>query len=154
MKSIGNVTEEAYYDTENNLTDTRMKYAKVVYTYDDLGNMTSERYYDTNELGVIPEDARYSQILKDYDDIGRLISEEYYDDNDNLVLNRDGFAVHEISYTESGLIQEEFYLGEDETPIAIAEGYSKRMMISEDPLNGTYTMSVLDETAAEDDPYE
>ena len=53
VDELGNVTEEAYYDTENNLTDTKMNYAKVVYTYDDLGNMTSERYYNTKQLGVI-----------------------------------------------------------------------------------------------------
>ena len=151
--AIGNVTEEAYYDTEYNLTDTKMKYAKVVYTYDNLGNMTSERYYDTKELGVIPEDARYAQILNEWDDKGRLISEEYYDEYDNLALNRDGYAAHMISYTDSGLIQEEFYLDDDEKPIAIAEGYSRRTLISEDQTNGTYVMNVLNETATDEDPY-
>ena len=151
---LGNVTEEAYYDTEGNLTDTKMKYAKVVYTYDKLGNMTSERYYDTKELGVIPEDARYAQVLNEYDEKGRLIQEEYYDEADNLALNREGYASHSISYTESGLIKEEYYLGDDGTPIAIAEGYSRRMMLSENHVDGTYVMNVVNEVATENDPYE
>ena len=150
---LGNVTEEAYYDVEDNLTDTKMNYAKVVYTYDDLGNMTSERFYDTKQLGVIPNDARYAQVLNEWDDKGRLVSEEYYDEFDNLALNRDGYAAHMISYTESGLIEEEYYLGDDETPIAIADGYSRRTLISEDQANGTYVMSVLNETATDEDPY-
>ena len=154
--ALGNVTEEAYYDTEGNLTDTRMKYAKVVYTYDDLGNMTSERFYDTKELGVIPDDARYAQVLNDYDEKGRLISEEFLDAFDNPVLNRDGYASHEISYTESGLIKEEFYLGEDDTPIAINDDYckySKRILQSENQVDGTYVMIVTNEVATEEDDY-
>ena len=151
--TLGNVIEEAYYDTEGNLTDTIMKYAKVVYTYDDLGNMTSERFYDTKQLGVIPNDARYATVLNDYDDKGRLVSEEYLDEFDNPVMNREGYASHFISYSESGLISEEYYLGDDDTPVAIAEGYSRRMLWSENQVDGTYVMSVLNETATEDDPY-
>ena len=109
----------------------KMNYAKVVFTYDELGNMTSEKYFDTKELGVIPNDARYSQVLNEYDEKGRLISEEYYDEFDNPALNREGYAAHMISYADSGLIQEEYYLGDDEEPIAIADGYSRRVLISE-----------------------
>ena len=39
---LGNVTEEAYYDGEDNLVDTTWGYAKVVYTYDELGRKISQ----------------------------------------------------------------------------------------------------------------
>ena len=57
--------------------------------------------------------------LNMYDDEGRLISEEYIDASDNPVCNKQGFAAHYISYTESGLIQDEYYLNENETPAAV-----------------------------------
>ena len=55
------MTEEAYYDTDNNLTDTAMGYAMAVYTYDELGNQTDESFYDAKSLGVKPKDAEYAR---------------------------------------------------------------------------------------------
>ena len=138
--------------------------------------MTSEHFYNTKAMGVIPDDERYATVLNIYDDEGRLVSEEYLDASDNPVCNKQGFAAHYISYTESGLIQDEYYLNENETPAAV-EGednqlaraansqiksvdgpiapflYSRRTLISENPAEETYVMTVLDETATEESPY-
>ena len=174
--TVGNVTKEVYYDTEGNPTNTTMGFASVEYTYDDLGNLTSEHFYDTQAMGVVPEDALYAYVLMEYDDTGRLTSEQYFDENDNPVVNREGFSNHLISYTDSGLISEETYQDNYGRPIAVegidnrnvvvsenntigAEAlitpfrYSRRTLLSENPEDETYVMSVVDETADEDSAY-
>ncbi|MBR4331500.1 MAG: hypothetical protein IKP72_02360 [Clostridia bacterium] len=147
--SLGNVTEIAYFDTEGNLTNTTMNYAFVEYTYDELGNMTSEKYMDTFALGVIPEGSLYSYSLIDYDEKSRIISEEYYDDFDDLAPCREGYAAHYISYTESGLVAEEYYLDSHRKPISI-DGFSRRELVEENAQEQTYVMRIADETMDED----
>ena len=146
---MGNVIEEAYYDTEDNLTDTTMKYAVALYTYDGLGNLTSESYLNTLALNVVPEGSLYAYSLLDYDDRSRLISEEYYDDFDRLAPCRGGYAAHYITYAESGHIEEEYYLDMYHEPIAI-DGFSNRILLSEDEEEQTYVMRLSDESADED----
>jgi len=146
---FGNVTQESYYDTRENLTDTTSGYATVLYTYDDLGNLTSKRYLNTMEQSVIPEDVRYAAVLNDFDDVGRLISEEYLDEEDMPVNCREGFALHKISYSESGLIEEEYYEDAFGRPAVIEAGYSRRKLVSEDEESHTYVMKVMNETVDE-----
>ncbi len=150
--TLGNVTEEAYYDTEENLTDTSMGYAIAAYTYDELGNLTSERYYDAKSSGVMPTDARYAYALMDYDDDGRLLSEEYFDEMDKPVNNREGFAAHFLSYAESGLIAEEYYLDAGGDAAALGLGYSRRVLVSEND-DGSYVMRVIEEAGEEGGSY-
>ena len=98
---------------------------------------------------MVPEGAQYAFALMNYDDKGRLVSEEYYDEYDRLAPSRDGFAAHYVSYTESGLVAEEYYLDVRKQPMAIGE-FSKRVLVSEDKESQTYVMRIMDETLSED----
>ncbi len=126
-----------------------MGYAMAVYTYDELGNLTSEKYLDMQALGVVPEGSQYAYSLMDYDEEGRLISEEFFDDDDHPAPGRVGYAAHYITYTESGLVSEEYYLDESLQPMAV-DGWSRRRIVSEDAEERTYTMRVMDETQSAD----
>ena len=126
-----------------------MGYAKAEYTYDDLGNQTSERYFDTESLGVTPQSLPYAFAVKNYDDEGRLISEEYFDETGKPAVSKNGYAAHYIIYAASGRIAEENYLGTDLKP-AVVDGFSRRVLVSENEENRTYVMRVIDETVEED----
>ena len=62
---------------------------------------------------------------------------------------REGYAAHKISYTESGLIEEEYYEDEFGRPAVIEAGYSRRKLVSEDEESQTYVMKVMNETVDE-----
>ena len=81
----------------------------------------------------------------EYDELGQLTHEAYYDEDHQLLNQKEGYAEHWITYSESGQIQEEYFRNQDGAPAVIAEGYSCRILVSESP-DGSYTMHVITET--------
>jgi len=85
----------------------------------------------------------------EYDDFGRETSVRYYSAMDMPADNREGFAAHYTTYTDSGLVAEESYENSFGEPVAI-DGFSSRELVSEHVEDGTYVMRELNESAEEE----
>jgi hypothetical protein len=107
--------------------------------------MTSEEYLNAEMMKSAPQDSKYAYATKEYDDEGRLVSEAYFDEWDNPTLGEEGYSAHTITYTASGRIAEEHYEDEKHRPVAV-NGFSHRVLVSEDEGARTYTMREMDDT--------
>lgn len=150
----GNITEEAYLDKEGNPVNTSMGYASVSYKYDESENLLSVHYYDADHKNILSDSTSYAYYEIERDDEGRLTSLEYYDDSGELVNGSEGYASYHVSYAPGGRVSEEYYQDQDGKPVAIKEGYSRRTLVSEDALEGTYEMRVTDESGSDKQDYE
>lgn len=117
MDSIDRFTEEAWFDENDGLLNTKDGYARKILTYDQEDERRdappiSEEYYDANENRVNCAGG-YARVEYEYDSNDRLIEKRYYDMNGDPVVGQEGYWRYKTGYTMHGQQGFERYYGTD-----------------------------------------
>ncbi len=137
----GNITSQAFYDLNGNLTRrTSSGFALITYTMDERGNQIMEIGYDIDGLTPINDDNGICIIKRSFDERNNKISEAYFDANGLPVLDS-SYEVASIhwQYDAFGRLVEQSYRDGNDIPMNSYNGiasikwcYDERgMMISE-----------------------
>jgi len=97
----GNVTEEAYFDTDGKpcmaefyyATTEYNSYAKITLKYDEQGNVIETAYFDTDGRPHLLE-ANYAKATSKYDSLGNLTEEAFFDTNGEPCMAENGFGYY------------------------------------------------------------
>ena len=98
----GNITEERYYDVDENLIDRTGGYSSVDWFYDN-GYCTETRYYDADKKLIQRSDEKYAIQREQCDEFGQRILSSYFGvDGEPVVNSLYGCSIFEYQYDPLG----------------------------------------------------
>ena len=107
-----NLYKISFYNEEENLVITEHGYAQEVRGYDNRGFLISVAYFNADEQPVRgPYQFHKINIIPD--DMGRDVDSTYLDTNNSPILTPEHYAKRIKQYNVQGLVEDEFYYGED-----------------------------------------
>lgn len=141
-----NVTRQAYYNSNNELTIGDDGYAAEVSTFDKLGGLC-EVYRLNEKEELIPIEGDIARVEKKYDSKGRECSTLYYGTDSKLCLHPDGYAKYIIEYDKYGNITNVAFYGVVNELVDGPYGYAQKTTIYN--TNGKLTTDVYRDAIGE-----
>jgi len=120
----GNIIKKSFVNAAGELIRTNDGYSYAVLFYDDCGNRTEFKYFNADGSPV--RHREYMQSVRNYyDEYGILCKQSFFDENNDPVLRMSGLY-HTVEYEldERGNYLSAVYLGKENEPVIITEGYA------------------------------
>ena len=116
----GNVTREAWYDTEDRPMTLGDTYCAVVRAYNDDKQVVYTQYLEENGYPIASK-AGYAAVRREFS--GKTVTKEsYFDPSDQPVLSADGYATV-ITTLTGDKVMAVAYLDTAGNPVNCAKGY-------------------------------
>jgi hypothetical protein len=138
--SRGNITEQAYFDTQRRLTLVPAgedKYARVVHQYDQAGNQIASAYFGDDDKPIMTH-LRYHSLRSVYDSHNNPIELSYYGLHDEPVETSEGYARRRSHFDKYGNVIDEAIFRLDGSAISVGgcsqhvKRYDNRQRLIED----------------------